>query len=65
MTKAADFLSAIAHYQFGNWTTEDLWAELSDDQVRTMVLIAAQLFKNTKDEAIKRGIWDSVRTAKT
>ena len=41
-----------------------LLKELDDEHVRTMAYVAAGLFKAVKDEAVRRGIWDDIKTTK-
>lgn len=59
--KAAELLHAI-----NTWskTPEQLLRELPDEQFRIACYAAAEMLKTFKDEAVRRGIWDDIKTKK-
>jgi hypothetical protein len=67
LTTARQFLEAIRQYQALTVTKSDVDAllrELPDEQFRTLVLVSAEVLKQLKDEAIRRGIWEDFKGRK-
>ena len=63
--KARDLLRAAQLYANSRHiTTNEMLSQLSNEQLTTAVRIAAELLKQLKSEAIRRGIWDDLKTMK-
>jgi hypothetical protein len=65
MTTAKEFLKAVELYSKAK--TLDpyvLLRSLSPDQLRTVLQVTAQLFKDVKDETVRRGLWEEFSTIK-
>lgn len=59
-----DFVGAYSKFKAVADAPETALRELSDDQLMAAVLVAAGLFKMMKTEAIRRGVWDSMKGQK-
>ena len=63
--KARDLLRAVEEYSARKFKMpEEMLRELPDEQFRIAVQAVAELFKTLKTEAIRRGIWDDLKTKK-
>jgi hypothetical protein len=48
----------------GNITLEEALRKMPDEQFRTLVLTVAEMMKTVRDEAVRRGIWESFKGVK-
>lgn len=62
--KARDLLDAVKRFSVGTGGPSDVLREVTDDQLKSMLLVAAELFATLKAEAIRRGTWDAVKKEK-
>jgi hypothetical protein len=67
--KAKDLLRTVEAYsrqksKIFEEITQEMLRELPDEQFRMSVMVAAELFLTLKAEAIRRGIWDELKTKK-
>ena len=63
--KARDLLRAVENYSKQKFEVpEHILREVPEEQFRLMVYASAELFKTLKTEAIRRGIWDDLKTKK-
>ncbi len=62
--KARDLLNAVEQWQAMRVDPEKALQQLTDEQLRTAVLVAAEVFKSVKNESVRRGIWSEFKGVK-
>lgn len=49
------------HLPFRAWS-DDYLKTVSDERLRESLVVAASVFCSMKDEAVRRGIWDAMKS---
>jgi len=63
--KAKELLAAAQRFAFLQGLPSDqLIQQCTDEQLKTAILVTAELFRTVKVEAERRGIWDELKTKK-
>lgn len=65
MTTTKVFLKAIEQYaELQKLDIEQLFQKLDDEQFKLVFYAVAELFTKLRNEAVRRGIWDEIKTKK-
>lgn len=59
-----DVVNAYSRFKTATETPDEALGTLDDEQLKTALLVSAELFKKIKIEAQRRGVWDELKGVK-